>query len=207
MTREGHVFPSNTARVRHAAADPLRFGPATLIEAGTQKILVDAGRGATMRLFQLGIPIGSIDLLLLTHFHSDHLVGLPDIWLTGWLGGKFGRRAFPMRVLGPEGTLHLTHHLGKAFSSDIAIRVAEKSCPLMAYASTLENLPPTVSFMIAMVLASPASRSIMVTWSNPPSGIGSTMQEGRSCCPEIRAIAKTLSLTPRASTSLSTRSR
>lgn len=62
--------------------DPLRFGPSTLIEAGSQKILADAGRGATMRLFQPRIPIGSIDLLLLTHFHSDHVVGLPDIWLT-----------------------------------------------------------------------------------------------------------------------------
>ena len=82
--------------------DPLRFGPATLIEAGSQRILVDAGRGATMRLFQLGIPIGSIDLLLLTHFHSDHVAGLPDIWLTGWLGGKFGGRTRPMRVLGPR---------------------------------------------------------------------------------------------------------
>lgn len=109
--------------------DPLRFGPATLIEAGSQKILVDAGRGATIRLFQLGIPIGSIDLLLLTHFHSDHVVGLPDIWLTGWLGGKFGRRTRPMRVLGPKGTLHLTSHVEEAFSADIAIRIADENLP------------------------------------------------------------------------------
>ncbi|WP_061848929.1 MBL fold metallo-hydrolase [Bradyrhizobium sp. DOA1] len=109
--------------------DPLRFGPATLIEAGSQKIMVDAGRGATMRLLQLGIPIGSIDLLLLTHFHSDHVVGLPDIWLTGWLGGKFGRRSLPMRVLGPPGTVHLTHHLEKAFGADIAIRMADEHLP------------------------------------------------------------------------------
>lgn len=109
--------------------DPLRFGPSTLIEAGGQRILVDAGRGATMRLFQLGIPLGSIDLLLLTHFHSDHVVGLPDIWLTGWLGGKFGRRTSPMRVLGPEGTLHLAHHLQLAFSADIAIRIADEDLP------------------------------------------------------------------------------
>ncbi len=109
--------------------DPLRFGPATLVEAGNRRILIDAGRGATIRLFQLGIPIGSIDLLLVTHFHSDHVVGLPDIWLTGWLGGKFGRRTSPMRVLGPEGTRHLTDHLEKAFSADIAIRVADESLP------------------------------------------------------------------------------
>ncbi|MEA2944466.1 MAG: ribonuclease, partial [Bradyrhizobium sp.] len=48
---------------------PRRFGPATLIEAGDQTILIDAGRGVTIRLFQLGIPIGRIDALLLTHFH------------------------------------------------------------------------------------------------------------------------------------------
>lgn len=109
--------------------DPLRFGPATLVEAGSQKILVDAGRGATIRLFQLGIAIGSIDLLLLTHFHSDHVVGLPDIWLTGWLGGKFGRRTAPMRVAGPEGTAQLAHHLEKAYSADIAIRIADENLP------------------------------------------------------------------------------
>ncbi len=109
--------------------DPLRFGPATLIEAGSQKIVVDAGRAATIRLTQLGIPIGSIDLLLLTHFHSDHIVGLPDIWLTGWLGGKFGRRTQPMRVLGPRGTVHLAHHLEMAFSADIAIRMADENLP------------------------------------------------------------------------------
>lgn len=82
-----------------------------------------------MRLFQLGIPIGSIDLLLLTHFHSDHVVGLPDIWLTGWLGGKFGQRTRPMRVMGPRGALHLTRHLEEAFSADIAIRIADEDLP------------------------------------------------------------------------------
>ena len=109
--------------------DPARFGPATLIEAGTQTILIDAGRGATMRLFQLGVPIGSIDLLLLTHFHSDHVVGIPDIWLTGWLGGTFGRRTSPMRVIGPRGTQHLMHHVAEAFKADVAIRIADEKLP------------------------------------------------------------------------------
>jgi ribonuclease Z len=35
---------------------PDRFGPSTLVEAGDQKILIDAGRGATIRLYQLTIP-------------------------------------------------------------------------------------------------------------------------------------------------------
>src|SRR5512133_3919707 len=54
-----------------------RFGPATLIEAGEQKLLFDAGRGATIRLWQLKIPFGKVAPLFLTHFHSDHTVGIP----------------------------------------------------------------------------------------------------------------------------------
>jgi ribonuclease Z len=109
--------------------DPAHFGPCTLIEAGGQRILVDAGRGATIRLFQLGVPIGSIDLLLLTHFHSDHVVGIPDLWLTGWLGGWFGRRTRPMRVMGPRGTRHLMHHICEAYSADVTIRLADERLP------------------------------------------------------------------------------
>jgi ribonuclease Z len=69
-----------------------RFGPATLVEAGDQKLLFDVGRGATIRLRQLKIPFSKVSPLFLTHFHSDHTVGIPDLWLTGWLGGPFGRR-------------------------------------------------------------------------------------------------------------------
>ena len=68
---------------------PDRFGPSTLVEAGDQKLLIDAGRGATIRLYQLGIPIGRIDALLLTHYHSDHTSGVADVWLTGWLEFAF----------------------------------------------------------------------------------------------------------------------
>src|SRR5690242_2622406 len=55
---------------------PDRFGPATLVEAGDQKLLFDAGRGATIRLFQLQIPLRTIDPLFITHLHSDHVVGI-----------------------------------------------------------------------------------------------------------------------------------
>src|SRR6266581_5277191 len=81
-----------------------RFGPCTLVEAGDQKLLIDAGRGATIRLSQLNIPIGSIDALFLTHFHSDHTVGIPDLWLTGWLSSYFAARRRTFHVIGPTGT-------------------------------------------------------------------------------------------------------
>jgi len=47
---------------------PDRFGPSTLVEVGNQRLLIDAGRGAAIRLYQVGVPMGSIDALLLTHY-------------------------------------------------------------------------------------------------------------------------------------------
>ncbi len=41
---------------------PERFGPATLVEAGSEKLLFDVGRGAPIRLNQIGVPIGTIML-------------------------------------------------------------------------------------------------------------------------------------------------
>jgi ribonuclease Z len=106
-----------------------RFGPATLVEAGDQKLLFDAGRGATIRLWQLKIPFNKVSLLFLTHFHSDHTVGIPNLWLTGWLGGLFGRRTTPFRVIGPTGTKELMTNLERAYAADIRIRVADEHYP------------------------------------------------------------------------------
>jgi ribonuclease Z len=108
---------------------PDRFGPATLVEAGPHRLLFDAGRGATIRLYQLGIPFSTVDPLFLTHLHSDHTVGLPDLWLTGWLGGWFGRRAQPMQVIGPTGTKELIEGLERAYAADIRIRTADEHYP------------------------------------------------------------------------------
>jgi ribonuclease Z len=108
---------------------PDRFGPSTLIEAGDQKLLIDAGRGATIRLYQLRIPLGQIDALCLTHYHSDHIVGIPDLWLTGWLQSHFATRRVPFRVIGPIGAKNLMSHLEKAYALDINIRMKDEMLP------------------------------------------------------------------------------
>src|SRR5262245_56763926 len=105
---------------------PDRFGPSTLVEAGDQKLLIDAGRGATIRLYQLGVPLGGIDALLLTHYHSDHTVGIPDLWLTGWLQSHYAHRTAPFRVIGPAGAKELMSHLEKAYALDIKIRIEDE---------------------------------------------------------------------------------
>lgn len=114
---------------------PTRFGPCTLVEAGDQKFLIDAGRGATIRLYQLKIPIGRIDVQLLTHYHSDHVSCVPDVWLTGWLESHFGTRKTPFRVIGPTGAKRLMENLERAYADDIKIRVADEKLPLSGIAT------------------------------------------------------------------------
>lgn len=99
-----------------------RFGPATLVEAGGQRFLIDAGRGVTQRLWQRPLRIGEISNVFLTHLHSDHTVGLPDLWLSGWLQARFGRRTLPLRVLGPSGTAALVRGLRDAYAGDLRAR-------------------------------------------------------------------------------------
>ena len=107
-----------------------RFGPSILVEAGPYRLLFDAGRGASQRLTQLDISLGDIDAVFITHFHSDHLSGLPDIWLTGWLPPPFGRRDQPLRVIGPEGLSGILDGFRQAFDPDIQIRLVDEQLPL-----------------------------------------------------------------------------
>ena len=99
------------------AAD--RFGSAILVEAGGQLLLFDCGRGAAIRLHQIRpSAVASVQTVFLTHLHSDHVVGLPDVWLTGWVLG----RSKPLRVVGPDGTAGMTLHLAQAYAADLHAR-------------------------------------------------------------------------------------
>ena len=100
-----------------------RFGPSTLVEAGGQKFLFDAGRGALQRLTQAKVHWQDIDAVFLTHLHSDHVVGFPDLWLTGWLVAPGRHRE--LRVLGPSGTKEMLEHLQQAYAFDIDFRKSD----------------------------------------------------------------------------------
>jgi ribonuclease Z len=97
-----------------------RFGPAILVDAGDHRVLVDAGRGASIRLMQAGgaAALIGLDVILFTHLHSDHVVGFPDLWLTSWVFG----RARPTRVAGPPGTREMVGHVERAFAFDVRMR-------------------------------------------------------------------------------------
>lgn len=108
-----------------------RFGPATLVEVGDQELLFDVGRGATQRLMQVGTPLSAIDAVFITHLHSDHVNGLPDLWMTGWLPASwnFGGRQGPFEVWGPIGTQSMLDHLEMAYEADINIRIMDQFLP------------------------------------------------------------------------------
>ena len=92
--------------------------------AGGTAYLIDAGPGIVRRAAaaaKTGIPpleAERLGIVFLTHLHSDHTVGLPDLIHTGWVAG----RAAPLRVFGPPGTVEMARHLTEAYSADIANR-------------------------------------------------------------------------------------
>jgi ribonuclease Z len=105
-----------------------RFGASTLVQAGSQTLLVDAGRGALQRLTQVKVRWQDVTGVLLTHLHSDHVVGFPDLFLTGWLIDP--GRSVPLPVWGPDGTTEMMSHLTKAFAEDIRVRtINERASP------------------------------------------------------------------------------
>src|SRR5947199_8801511 len=101
-----------------------RFGSAILVEVAGTKLLFDCGCAVVIRLTQAGVSPKEVNALFLTHLHSDHVVGIPDLWLTGWIMG----RKVPLRVWGPVGTKQMMSHLQQAYQFDTHMRrdVVEK---------------------------------------------------------------------------------
>jgi ribonuclease Z len=118
-----------------------RFEAATLVEAGETTLLFDAGRGASIRIWQLGMPLSEVDGVFITHFHHDHISGLADLWLTGWLPPAFGRRVVPLAIWGPEGLSDITDGLKAAYKRDIDIRVPDENLPREAADFAVTEFP------------------------------------------------------------------
>jgi ribonuclease Z len=119
-----------------------RFGPSIMVEAGEKKLLFDCGRGAAQRIEQIRIPFTQIDALFLTHLHSDHVVGIPDLWLTGWARG----RKVPLEVWGPAGTKEMMAHLKEAFQFDIQIRQQDDKLPALAVDVRAKDIEQGVAY-------------------------------------------------------------
>ena len=106
-------------------ADPDRSGPAVAIMVNGTPYLVDCGPGvvrraaAAYRAGVAGLKVTNLKRLFVTHLHSDHTIGYPDVILTPWVLG----RAEPLTVYGPVGTAGMTDHILEAYKEDIHIRL------------------------------------------------------------------------------------
>ena len=99
------------------------FGTSTLIEAGDQRVLLDCGRGAVIRMSQLGIPVGYVDTVILSHYHSDHYSGLFDLLMSGTIPQGWAGRGKPLTVYGPAGIEHIAEGAWIVTKPDRDIRV------------------------------------------------------------------------------------
>ena len=99
--------------------DAEHAGPSTAIVAGNQWFVVDAGRGTTMRVAGTDLDYANLRGVFLTHLHSDHTAGLPDLFNTSW---QFGRKSVPLELYGPRGTKKLADAMLLFFAEDIHIR-------------------------------------------------------------------------------------
>jgi ribonuclease BN (tRNA processing enzyme) len=104
--------------------DPDRSGPATAIVVNGTAYLIDFGPGVVRRAsaaFDKGIKElepTRLRVVFVTHLHSDHTVGYPDLIFTPWTVG----RRFPLEVYGPRGIKAMTEHILEAYRVDIETR-------------------------------------------------------------------------------------
>ena len=106
-------------------ADPDRSGPAVSVVRNGRAYLVDAGPGivrraaAASRTGITALEPQNLNVLFLTHLHSDHTIGLPDVILGAWVL----ERTVPLELYGPPGTREMVNHLLAAYSADIRNRI------------------------------------------------------------------------------------
>ena len=105
-------------------ADPERSGPAVAILVNDRVYLVDSGPGIVRRAAAAekkgvpGIKVEGLTHVFLTHLHSDHTLGLPDLMFTPWVL----ERPEALHVYGPKGTKRMVRLIEEAWRDDIHLR-------------------------------------------------------------------------------------
>ena len=107
---------------------PGRAQACVAITAGKSLYLVDSGAGSQATMQMHGQPMAHLRVLLLTHLHTDHITGIPDMNLASWVMG----RNEPLRILGPEGVDRVVRGYNEVLALDRGFRVAHHGIHLLA---------------------------------------------------------------------------
>ncbi|CDX44377.1 putative hydrolase [Mesorhizobium sp. ORS 3359] len=97
----------------------------SLLQIGERDIVVDCGLGVTRGLVDAGVSLKALDLIFITHLHSDHILELGPLIHTAWTAGL----TTPMTVFGPPGTQDYWRHFCRAMEFDIGIRIVDEGRP------------------------------------------------------------------------------
>lgn len=108
--------------------DPTRAGPCTAVVAGDRMFIVDAGEGSMRNVARMGFLASSIEAIFLTHFHSDHIDGLPPFLLQRW---AMATAQSPLPVYGPTGVDKVVDGFRAAYLLDFGYRVSHHSEKIM----------------------------------------------------------------------------
>jgi ribonuclease Z len=117
-----------------------RFGMSTLVEAGGQLLLFDAGRGVAIRLHQAKVLLRDLTAVFITHLHSDNLTGLPDLYATAPLviGGS---RTVPLDIWGSQGVAQVARGIELMLTDNSRIRLMAKELVPEATTMSTHELP------------------------------------------------------------------
>jgi len=108
--------------------DIKRSGPCTAIIVADKVFVVDTGSSATKVLQQGRVPLGNIEGIFLTHFHSDHIDGLGELIMQRWANGQ---RSEPIPIIAPEGVERVVDGFNLAYFHDDGYRIAHHSEEIM----------------------------------------------------------------------------
>jgi ribonuclease Z len=101
--------------------------------------LFDVGARSPVRIAQARLPMSRLDGVFLTHFHSDHIAGLPDVNLASWIQGRDAN----LNVYGPLGVETVVGGMNLAYTQDRGYRTAHHGA---------EMLPPETGAMAAVTI-------------------------------------------------------